>query len=445
MEPQGRPWKAVWAFMEQAELACWRVIENLMRLDFCILPCVLGNSYITMSLCAATMGDVQRAKYRFSNIILENWRNFTRAEVRLRRRVFMVGPNASGKSNFLDVFRFLHDVCSEGGGLQSAVGQRGGVSSIRSLAARRHPDIMVEVAIGNVDAPDAWGYRVKFSQDIRQRVVINEEVVTRNGSQILIRPNADDRDDPERLTQTFLEQVNMNKEFREIAEFFGSVHYLHLVPQLVRDPDRSIGRKNDPFGGDFLALLASTPEQTRNARLRRITEALKVAIPQLQELKLTRDSRGIPHIQGKYEHWRPQGARQSEGQLSDGTLRMLGLLWSIQDGSGPLLLEEPELSLHPEVVRYIPQMFYRAQRRSGRQIIMSTHSPEMLRDDGIGLDEVLLLIPGKEGTSIRVAAGLEDVEQLLAHGSSLADIVMPKTRPKDAAQLTLLDFGGQSG
>lgn len=83
-------------------------------------------------------------------------------------------------------------------------------------------------------------------------------------------------------------------------------------------------------------------ERTRAARLRRIKEALQVAVPQLQELELERDSKGTPHLIGRYEHWRKHDARQDEAQFSDGTLRLLGLLWAVLDGRGPLLLEEPD-------------------------------------------------------------------------------------------------------
>ncbi len=106
----------------------------------------------------------------------------------------------------------------------------------------------------------------------------------------------------------------------------------------MREPDRSVGRINDPFGGDFLEQLAKTSEKTRKTRLRRIQEALRVAVPQLQEIELWRDVRGIPHLRGKYEHWRPQGAWQTEEQFSDGTLRLMGLLWVAMDKDGPLLL-----------------------------------------------------------------------------------------------------------
>lgn len=383
------------------------------------------------------MRDTGEKASRFTFIYLENWRNFAQVEVDLQRRVFLVGPNASGKSNFLDVFRFLHDIVSVGGGFQEAVRRRGGVSSLRCLAARRHSDLAVKVRIGGEENVSAWEYELRFTQDNRQRPVIRKEQVTRQGSVLLNRPDGQDEKDPERLTQTYLEQVNVNQDFRGVADFFVSVRYLHIVPQLVREPDRSVGRRNDPFGGDFLEQLARTPEKTRNAWLRRIGNALRVAVPQLKELELWRDVRGTPHLRGKYEHWRPQGAWQTEERFSDGTLRLMGLLWATLAGIGPLLLEEPELSLHPEVVRFMPQMFARIQRRSGRQTLISTQSTELLRDEGIGLDEVLLLQPGTEGTSVQPASGFAEIRALLQGGLNLAEAVIPRTRPERVQQLTL--------
>jgi predicted ATPase len=78
-----------------------------------------------------------RKPVNFTHIEIGNWRNFVQADVALERRVFLIGPNASGKSNFLDIFRFLHDIAVVGGGFQDAVARREGVSALRSLAARR--------------------------------------------------------------------------------------------------------------------------------------------------------------------------------------------------------------------------------------------------------------------------------------------------------------------
>jgi len=376
--------------------------------------------------------------FRFSRVHLENWRNFSDVTAELQRRVFLVGPNASGKSNLLDVFRFLRDIVATGGGFQEAVQKRGGVSSLRCLAARRFPDVKVSVEVAGPEGGARWGYELQFSQDNLRRPVIRRETVIHDGQTVLSRPKVEDEEDPARLTQTHLEQVTANKDFREVADFFGSVRYLHIVPQLVREPDRSVGRENDPYGGDFLEQVARKHKRTQGAWLRRIQEALKVAVPQLIELELHRDQRdGTPHLRGKYEHWRPQGAWQGEDVFSDGTLRLIGLLWAVLDGSGPLLLEEPELSLHPEVVRYLPQMLRSTQRRSGRQIMVSTHSSDLLQDTGIGLDEVLLLQPEVEGSSVRPASAYDEVKELLAGGLSLAEVVMPRTSPRRVEQLAL--------
>lgn len=368
---------------------------------------------------------------RLTWIRLENWRNFQSVETDLQQRAFLVGPNAAGKSNFIDALRFLGDVVAVGGGFQAAVDRRRGVSKLRCLAARRYSDIVVEITIGTTDEPERWRYKLRFNQDSQRRPVVKEERIEGAQRPVLERPLSEDEEDTARLSQTHLEQVNVNKPFREIADFLRSIRYLHIVPQLVREPERSVGVKDDPYGGDFLEQIADTQQQTRAARLRRIGEALRVAVPQLLELELSRDDKGTPHLRGRYEHWRPQGAWQEEEQFSDGTLRLVGLLWAVLDGSGPLLLEEPELYLHPEVVRYIPQMLYRIQQRSRRQVTLSTHSPDLLNDEGIGTDEVLLLEPSSEGTSVRTSGLIKDIQALLSEGIPLAEVVMPETRPRE--------------
>src|SRR5262249_6389794 len=138
---------------------------------------------------------------RISRLTLSNWRNFVSADTDLANRVFLVGPNAAGKSNFLDAIRFLHDLVSVGGGFQDAVRDRGGVSSLRSLAARRYPDIGVRIALGSDEDTAAWAYELAFSQDNQRRPIIRREIVSRKGKTVLERPNREDEADPARLSQ----------------------------------------------------------------------------------------------------------------------------------------------------------------------------------------------------------------------------------------------------
>ena len=163
-----------------------------------------------------------------------------------------------------------------------------------------------------------------------------------------------------------------------------------------------------------------------------------VAVPQLEELSLERDpATGVAHLKGLYKHWRPNAGWQTEEQFSDGTLRLLGLLWVFLDGSAPLLLEEPELSLHTAVIRHIPQVMHRLGRKAGRQIIVSTHSVELLSDPGIALEEIMLLNPSAEGSDFTTASSDKQARKLVEGGLTPAAVVVPRTAPENAGQLAL--------
>ena len=122
-----------------------------------------------------------------SRVILKNWRNFSSVNVELGNRVFLVGPNASGKSNFLDVFRFLRDIAKAGGGLQKSISDRGGLSKIRCLSARRYPDVEIEVTLsGSGDEVAGWRYAIGIKQEPRghRRPILAYERVWKGEEQV---------------------------------------------------------------------------------------------------------------------------------------------------------------------------------------------------------------------------------------------------------------------
>lgn len=377
-----------------------------------------------------------------SRLYLKNWRNFRAIDIRLRERMFVIGPNAAGKSNLLDAFRFLREISTnQGGGLQKAVRDRGGLTKLRCLAARRDPEITLTVELAETpDSPPVWRYQLGLRQETRgkRRMLLTQEQVWKKGRKILNRPDQDDEKDEERLTQTHLEQISANLAFRELAEALAHTTYLHLLPQLLRHADSLAASplESDPFGQEFLHRIADTPEKTRASRLRKIEQMLQVAVPQFQQLKFTRDKiNAKPHLEALYNHWRPNAGWQREDQFSDGTLRLLGLFWVLLENDGLLLLEEPELSLNGSIVRQLPALLFRVQRARKRQVLLSTHSPEMLWDTGIDGREILLLTPDPEGTRVQSATELDDVKALLEAGLSPAEALLPKTAPEAIDQI----------
>jgi predicted ATPase len=383
---------------------------------------------------------------RVTHVRASNWRNFKSLDFPLEDRLFIVGPNASGKSNLLDLFRFLGDVAGPGGGLAAALDSRGGLSKVRSLFARNNQKGRLIVDIELQDGDDTWRYRLSVRGEAkgRNRPIVDAELVERNGDALLDRPDGADVADPERLTQTHLEQISANQRFRQLAEYFAKVRYFHLVPQLIRDPSRFGGVSDETHGGDFIAKINSVAPRTRDAWLKRMQNALRAAVPEFESLKLEVDAAGRPHLVAGYRNWREAPARQSEADFSDGTLRLIGLLWALVSApanGGVLLLEEPELSLNAAVVRTLPTVLATAQRDRSMQVLLSTHAPELLDDEGVLPREILVLQVTGDGTTATLLSDIEEVADQLAAELPTSEIVDGLVSPQDLAGLIAVGEG----
>ena len=383
---------------------------------------------------------------RVTRVVASNWRNFKTVDFPLADRVFIVGPNASGKSNLLDLFRFLGDIAGTGGGLSAAIDKRGGLSKVRSLFARNHRRGRLVIEVHLEDGADAWQYRlsIRGEKGGKNRPVVEEEYVELNGDVILQRPDASDSRDPVLLTQTHLEQIAANQQFRVLADYFAKVRYFHLVPQVIRNPSRVSGIAGDPHGGDFIAEMNAVAGRTQGAWFRRMQEALRAAVPEFETLRLEVDAAGRPHLVAGYRNWRESPARQSEADFSDGTLRLIGLLWTLVSApanGGALLLEEPELSLNSAIVKTLPTVLATAQRDRSMQVLLSTHAPELLDDEGVSPSEILVLRVTGDGTTASLLSDIDEIGDELEAELPVSDIVDGLISPQDLSGLIAVGRG----
>ncbi|WP_454286374.1 AAA family ATPase [Rhizobium arsenicireducens] len=376
-----------------------------------------------------------------SRLKLKNWRNFKSGEIRdLPDSVYILGPNAAGKSNLLDAVRFLRDVSKHrGGGLQDAIDRRGGVGKIRCLHARNDTEILIEADIVDEGGSLAWSYELGFNippKGKRDPQVTRERVTSfgPDGTPTVVidRPGKEEQRDELLLRETHIEQISANAKFRELADFFSGATYVHLVPQLLKFGDQIGGRviEDDPFGQEFMLRIARTLPRTRESRLKRIETALRTIVPHLEDLRFLKDEiTGHPHLEIRFKHHRPRGARQREDQFSDGTLRIMSILWLLQErGSSPLLLEEPELSLNEEIVAQLPRIMasVKGKSRGGRQFIITTHSQALLSNSGIDPRGIVIITPSDDGSSMRGVSA--DEQAALGAGLSPAEAVLPNAR-----------------
>lgn len=390
--------------------------------------------------------------YYIRKMTLRNWKNFNKVTLPIPNRLFIVGANASGKSNLMDAFRFLKDLTSDG--LLKAVDNRGGISKLRFLNARDPSYIEIEVEIleetieKGTKKKIAWEYLLQFNTTggVNKTINVSQERIRKDDVIIKNRTYNDDGEDHFTRQYTLLEQPAINGDYRAIYDCFSSFVYTNIVPQLIKEPvPKGTFTSDDYFGSSLLDIIASTPTRTRTSRINSINRVLRLAVPQFSDLEFIQDEKGRPHLQVRYETYRPRGVKQLEDQFSDGTLRLIGILWAISSGDGLLLLEEPELYLHTELVKQLPAFIARAQKQKNgqyRQVIISSHSFDILNTDTISPDEIAVLNPVGESTDIKLAANIEEVKTMIDAGFTPADAVIPYVAPKGIlqGQLSLLDF-----
>lgn len=384
-------------------------------------------------------------------IKLHNWKNFQNCEVDLSERCFIIGANAAGKSNFIDALRFLRDISKQAGGLQSAVEERGGITKIRCLAARTQTNVSITVDLGEpYEVNPNWRYHLDIQHTgggiMKSQVkILKEQVLSYASNELVCDRDAQKADeDEETLKYTHLEQVNANRKFRELQTFFQNIEYLNVIPQLVRESSSLMQSfsKEDYYGRNFLEKLAKMNERIRNSYFKKINEFLKIAVPQLEELRFIKDEMGVPHIEARYLHWRAKGSKQQEAQFSDGTLRLIGFLFALIDSNGVILLEEPEINLHSGIITQLPEFIAKIQRskKGARQILITTHSYDMLSNQGISSNEVILLQNTSEGTTVNRVSDVDEIRPIVEAGLSIADAVIPFTKPKNIEKMSQLSL-----
>jgi predicted ATPase len=387
---------------------------------------------------------------RISKLILINWKNFKKIDIDLPYRTFIVGSNASGKSNLLDAIRFLRDIVKQGGGLQEAIfSLRGGISKIRCTAARSNTDITVGIIVNNENDRPEWEYELTFNQTgggiADLRVIVKKEFLRNiiNGNIHIDRGlKSKEKESDYQLAFTYVEQASRNEEFKTFVNFLGDVSYLHLIPQLVRDPKSFLktSKGEDFYGRDFLEKVQKLNKKISASYIKKIEQALKYAVPNFDKLNFEQDEMGIPHFEAIFKQWRGHGVKYQEQDFSDGTLRLIGLLWALQDGTKPILLEEPELSLHSSIIRQLPDIIYQLQKKKSgkRQVIITTHSYEIVDNKGILADEILLIsTDGKEGSNIQPATSFPEIKTYLQCGTSIGNLLVARSTPQHVNQLSL--------
>lgn len=348
--------------------------------------------------------DAADASTTVSRVVLKNFRSIESCDVRLGAMTLLVGPNGSGKSNFLDALKLTRDALRTN--LENAIRERGGIDDVRRRSTGHPTHFGLRFDVNTESGRAEYGYQVAarsgFTFEVQKevcRVFEDGKVATsftvENG--VLTSPSHDLRSVRLAKDALALPLVGAYPAFAPVASALADMGFYNFNPDRARD-------LQDPDTGDVLAgdgrNLASVIRRLASTHpdvMTRVVDYLGTVVPGIRSVsaraygpKETVEFR--QEVVGGQSPWKFDAA-----SVSDGTLRALCVLVAaFQEGISLVGIEEPETAVHPGAARRVMDALLEASER--RQMIFTTHSPDLLDHPDIDIDSVVA-VQSERGTS----------------------------------------------
>jgi predicted ATPase len=384
-----------------------------------------------------------------TRVVLRNYKSIGFCDVALGNLTYLVGANGSGKSNFLDALHLVRDALT--GSLDNALNERGGLSEVRRRSSGHptHFGIRLEFTLRdgqrghymfNVGALADRGYDVQ-----REECVIGgkgrgpffeiERGKLKSSSESIFPAVTSDR--------LALVSVSGMQVFRPVFDALTGMGFYNLNPKLMREPQKQQdGRLLKPVGENIASVIGHL-ERVAPDVLVLIQEYLQIVVPMIEgvERKQIGPMETLEFRQqmaGAKHPWRFPAQN-----MSDGTLRALGVLTALfqanRDHAPSLIgIEEPETALHPAASAALREALGRAAERT--QVIVTSHSPDLLDDMGIDAGALLAVVSRGGETQI---APLDDASRsaMQNHLFSAGELLRLNQLAPDQAYLDAQNHG----
>ncbi|MGY4830654.1 AAA family ATPase [Sphaerotilaceae bacterium SBD11-9] len=343
-------------------------------------------------------------------VVLRNYKSIGSCDVRLRPLTYLVGQNGAGKSNFLDALHFVRSALA--GSLDNAINERGGLNEVRRRSSGHPTHFGIRIEFRLRDGREGWyafdigamasgGYEVQHEKCVigglgKGPFFRIEKGVLRDSSEATFPSVTSDR--------LALVAASGLTAFRPVFDALTAMGFYNLNPKLMRELQKpQEGRLLKPVGENIASVIGHL-ERVAPERVKIIREYLQSVVPMvhgmerkaigpMETLEFRQDMAGAKHP------WKFLAQN-----MSDGTLRALGVLTALLQSNvdySPTLIgiEEPETALHPAASAALREVL--VQAASHTQVLVTSHSPDLLDDREIDADAIVAVV--SEGGETKIA------------------------------------------
>jgi predicted ATPase len=344
-----------------------------------------------------------------TKIIIKRFRSFPTATLAFDNPLFVVGRNGSGKSNLADVFSFVSEAMASP--LQAVFDRRGGIGAVRNRSSGQQsfpPNLGLAFEFGQANGLEGgrFAFEVKALPNYGYHIVREQCLVRKTGGGRWWFDRKDTWNSNVKGLTPALEPsalamplVGGDERFAPIFRVLGAMRVYSIQPAKLRemqDPDSGVALKPDGSNAASVLqeLLRGEGAGATRAEINRILESIVPATNAVSPKK-----HGNKLSMSFSQEWGEKKKLTFDAfNMSDGTLRSLGLIMAVFQKPSPslLVIEEPEATIHPGALGAVLDLIRKAAKTM--QVVVTTHSPELLDAKWI-TDANLRIVSWQEGAS----------------------------------------------
>ena len=383
-------------------------------------------------------------------IKVSNFKTFKDLDLDLGGLNVVIGANASGKSNFTQIFRFLKDI--EQNDLKNAISMNGGLKSIRNINIAATTNLEMQIALStelllgteehNMKMSEIdYGFSLQFNKPVNGYKIAADWLVqnfepTESNSQKELFPEtqipkkvtlavsrkqgkihydispSDFEENLAKITpavhalkERLYEKYGLSKDMLLIQAsylsffippwktLFENISIYDIDPHKAKDPTKITGKAElDEDGGNLALILNAIIED--DDKKRKLCNLVRDLLPFVDDVSTEKLAGKSLMLKLQENYYKDNDIRAD--LLSDGTVNITALIVALYfEENDVVIIEEPERNIHPHLISRIVEMMKEVSKN--KQIIVTTHSPEVVRH--AGLDNILLVSRNKEGYS----------------------------------------------